>query len=305
VTTILFLIILYNQKTILILPAPPCIHRRYLAIALASLPILDSLPSSKRRTGERNGTSDVKVPHGTFRFGPNECIRLVVSGAQRSVDLERDFHFVPFSIHSSSRASGRSEVSPFNSLPLAPLRRKLLTSEAWTRSKRLFGSRCVHFLSSMRSLDVILANKTMVSDTQPDERILFILSHVEGTTNRIGRILNKHNVWTIFKSPKKIGQILRNPKDQRSPLSSAGIYKIPCSYGQVYIEETGRIVNLRIKEHQRDVRLKHTTRSALLKHNIKTGYQIFFDKTTVVNITLYLPRKYKRNQRYKNILTSK
>jgi len=38
----------------------------------------------------------------------------------------------------------------------------------------------------------------------------------------------KHNIQTIFKPPKKIG-ILRNPKDQRPPFSSAGLYKISCS----------------------------------------------------------------------------
>jgi len=79
--------------------------------------------------------------------------------------------------------------------------------------------------------------------TQPDERILSILPYVKRTTDRVGRILNKHNIRTIFKS-KKIGQILRNPKNQRSPLSSAGIYKIPCSCGQIYIGETGRMINL-------------------------------------------------------------
>jgi len=31
----------------------------------------------------------------------------------------------------------------------------------------------------------------------------------------------------------------------------------------VYIDETERIVNLHIKDHQRDVRLKHVTQSAL------------------------------------------
>ena len=83
----------------------------------------------------------------------------------------------------------------------------------------------------------------MVSNTQLDERILSILPYVKGTTDWIGRILNKHNIRTIFKPPKKIGQILRSPKDQRSPLSSAGVYKIPCFCGQVYIEETGRMIN--------------------------------------------------------------
>jgi len=72
---------------------------------------------------------------------------------------------------------------------------------------------------------------------QSDERILSILPHVKKTINRIGRILNKHNIRIIFKSLKKIGQILRNPKDRRPPLSSAGIYKIPSSCGQIYIGE--------------------------------------------------------------------
>ena len=54
----------------------------------------------------------------------------------------------------------------------------------------------------------------MVSDrSQLDKRILSILPYIKGTTNRIGRILNKHNIRTIFKPPKKIGQILRNPED--------------------------------------------------------------------------------------------
>jgi len=33
-----------------------------------------------------------------------------------------------------------------------------------------------------------------------------------------------------------------------------------------------------MKEHQRDVRLKHITQSALSKHNIETGHQMLFDK---------------------------
>jgi len=59
-----------------------------------------------------------------------------------------------------------------------------------------------------------------VSDiSQLDERILPYVKR----TDRIGRILNKYNIRTIFKSPKKIGRILRNSKDQRLPLSSAGV----------------------------------------------------------------------------------
>ena len=54
------------------------------------------------------------------------------------------------------------------------------------------------------------------------------------------------------------------------------------------------MINLRIKEHQRDVRLKHVTQSALSEHNIEKRHQILFDKTiTIANITSYFPRKYR------------
>jgi len=45
-----------------------------------------------------------------------------------------------------------------------------------------------------------------------------ILPYIKGTTNHISRILNKYNIQI----PQKIGLILRNPKDQRLLLSSAG-----------------------------------------------------------------------------------
>jgi len=91
----------------------------------------------------------------------------------------------------------------------------------------------------------------------------FLFSHTK-KKQQIGRILNKYNIRTVFKLPRKIGEILRYPKDQRSPLSSAGVYKIPCFFKNVYIGESGRMVN--IKEHQCDVRLKLITQSALSKH---------------------------------------
>jgi len=56
------------------------------------------------------------------------------------------------------------------------------------------------------------------------------------------------------------------------------------------------MVNLRIKKHQRDIRL-NVIQSALSEHNIETGHQILFDKTIttkrLANITSYFSRKYR------------
>jgi len=45
------------------------------------------------------------------------------------------------------------------------------------------------------------------------------------------------------------------------------------------------------KEHQCDIRLKHITQSALSEHNIETGHQILFDKTTKIATTTSFPKK--------------
>jgi len=55
--------------------------------------------------------------------------------------------------------------------------------------------------------------------------------------DRIGRILNKYDIRTIFKPPKKIGQILRNPKDLHSAPQEFTKYLIPA--GKYTLEKLG------------------------------------------------------------------
>jgi len=145
--------------------------------------------------------------------------------------------------------------------------------------------------------------KAMNPNIQPSQdemgKRTFSNSPIKRTIDRVGRILNKYNIQTVFKSLKKTGQILRNPKDQKPPLSSAGVYKIPCSCGKVYIGETGRMVNIRMKEHQCDVRLKHVTQLVLSEHNIDTGHQILFDKTTTSHYYIIFPKKVQRGSSIK------
>jgi len=77
-----------------------------------------------------------------------------------------------------------------------------------------------------------------------DKRILSILPYVKGTTDRIGQI----SELSLNHQKDRIKKILRKPEGQRPPFSSAGIYKIFYFCGQVYIGETGRMINLRIKK---------------------------------------------------------
>ena len=73
------------------------------------------------------------------------------------------------------------------------------------------------------------------------------------------------------------------PKDAVEPTKQDGVvYKIPCESGKVYIEETGRSMNERIKEHDRDIQLARTQTSAVLEHANETGHHPLWDKVKCI-----------------------
>ncbi|KAL9967792.1 hypothetical protein ACROYT_G026086 [Oculina patagonica] len=74
----------------------------------------------------------------------------------------------------------------------------------------------------------------------------------------------EQGVRTVFKSDTTLRSYLVRPKDALEPGKQEGVvYKIPCECGKVYIGETGRAMQDRIKEHDRDIRLAHTQNSAV------------------------------------------
>ena len=69
------------------------------------------------------------------------------------------------------------------------------------------------------------------------------------------------------------GQYLVRPKDALEPGKQEGVvYRIPRECGKVYIGETGRAMQDRIKGHDRDIRLAHTQTSAVSEHANETGH---------------------------------
>ncbi|XP_039309096.1 uncharacterized protein LOC120358569 [Solenopsis invicta] len=125
-------------------------------------------------------------------------------------------------------------------------------------------------------------NDTENLDEEREMKMTAVLPYLQGTTKRIGRILSKHNIRVIFKLQKKIAQLLPNPKDQRPSLETPGVYKILCVCGKVYIVETGRKIDTRIKEHQRCAKYSHFSQSALAEHWIETGHAVQYDKPTML-----------------------
>ncbi|KAJ2937676.1 hypothetical protein O0L34_g17486 [Tuta absoluta] len=124
------------------------------------------------------------------------------------------------------------------------------------------------------------------------ERQPAYLPYLKGITDKIGRILKRASIKTIFKPPRKISQYSRSVKCN-IPLQDPGVYKLDCDCGLSYIGETKRNVSTRLKEHIADVKNRHDRQSAVCKHIMDNPtHYVRFDKAAIlVREKRLIPRK--------------
>ena len=96
---------------------------------------------------------------------------------------------------------------------------------------------------------------------------------IKGVSEVLCRCLQQQGVCTVFKSDTTLRSHLVRPKDALEPTKQDGVFsKTPCECGKVYIGETGRAMQDRIKEHDRDIRLARTQTSPVSEHANETGH---------------------------------
>jgi hypothetical protein len=105
---------------------------------------------------------------------------------------------------------------------------------------------------------------------------------VETIFSRISRVLAPHNIKSVGLPHIKLSSILRPVKDHLG-LRTPGVYRIPCECGRVYIGQTGRSVDIKLKEHQRHIRVEHPDKSAVAEHSIDQGHRIQFHNSSILS----------------------
>jgi hypothetical protein len=76
---------------------------------------------------------------------------------------------------------------------------------------------------------------------------------------------------------------LLSPVKNHLGLRTHGVYRIPCECDRVYTGQTGCSVDIRLKEHQRHIRLEHPDKSAVAEHSIDQGKCIQFHNASIVD----------------------
>ena len=114
------------------------------------------------------------------------------------------------------------------------------------------------------------ATRTIKTEDKPISTTY--LPYTQTMYGRISRMLAKYNIKSVAIPPKKISSYMPPNKDAPG-LRTPGIYKIPCECGKVYIGQSGRSIQLRIKEHGRHIRLAQPDKSAVAESDHSFVYK--------------------------------
>jgi hypothetical protein len=114
-----------------------------------------------------------------------------------------------------------------------------------------------------------------------ESAVMVPLPFVSATFHRISTALCGHNIKTAGLPPGKLSCFLRPIKGD-PVLKMPGVYNIPCECGKVYIGQTGRLIETRVKKHRRHICPYHQENSAAAEHSINLGHRIRLQNTVIL-----------------------
>lgn len=130
--------------------------------------------------------------------------------------------------------------------------------------------------------------ESLTEDTADDRKPLVMLPYVANMSEDIKRVCEKFGLRVVFKSGLTIRSMLTRVKDP-IPMDkqSMVVYQIPCSCGQVYIGETKRRLETRLKEHRDACVKQDLQRSAIAEHAWSNDHPIRWEESKVIDKARY------------------
>ena len=131
-----------------------------------------------------------------------------------------------------------------------------------------------------------LQQQTQAEDIQDEEIKMSInLPYVEGTSEKLQRILRSHKIRSTFYTENTLRKLLCKPKDQVATEDKNNIvYEIDCSNCEaVYFGESKRSLKSRSDEHKKSVRNCDCDKNEIAKHCWEADHNFNWDQKEVVD----------------------
>lgn len=107
-------------------------------------------------------------------------------------------------------------------------------------------------------------NSDVPSQRTKVDRRCVVVPYVHKTSHHLKKVGKRHGVQVVFSAPKKLKGLCARIGDRQSRLQGCGkkhansyaecnvgvVYEIPLSCGKSYVGQTGRCVNVRMREHE-------------------------------------------------------
>ena len=109
-------------------------------------------------------------------------------------------------------------------------------------------------------------------------------TYVRGLGEKLERACRDISVRLVFSSKRTLRSLLLNVKSKRNMDKVKGVvYKIDCECGHTYIGETGRTMEVRMKEHKWAVRYDDVN-NGIAVHANRTRHSIQWESAQVVEV---------------------
>jgi len=162
----------------------------------------------------------------------------------------------------------------------------------------------------------ITKNKITASDKSKDNSVnqnkLLIVPYIKGISEGIKRVVGKV-VDVRYTIPKKLDCIIKRGKDRLDTKSNTDVvYKLECKdCEKVYIGQTKRHLETRVKEHRNNIRNASGNFSVVTNHRLSNNHEFNWDEPIILHkeknrrkreiAEMFFIKKYKKNKTSLNL----
>ena len=169
-------------------------------------------------------------------------------------------------LHSSSFHHPRLKSAVHNTL----VRRAFSTCDQHSLKQELHHIKTSLQVNGYKHFNFNQPNPSLPPEERPQFKSTITLTYIGHTSHKLQHIFSQAQIKIFHMAPNKTQASLQTHKDKQDTQNTqdkAGVYRIPCECGKVYIGETGRSISASVKEHQTHGRLGHLDKSAIIKHS--------------------------------------